>query len=247
MTVDFVEVEQRPFPLPSTPWVMTQTWDNMLFAHWPVPAHFLKAYIPGTLDIDTFDGTAWLGVIPFHAHHTKLRGMPPFPLYHSYLELNVRTYVTHKGIPGVYFFSMDANKWPVVLGAKMGTSLPYKHAHMGIRVKDPVVHYKSRRKHPDSPKESFHVSYKQSSSIYLPAEDSLEYWLLERYCLWTIKDSALFRGDIHHDRWRITKAEATFHDNTMASFLPRYYFKSKPILHFSGNKNVFIWPLKKTR
>ncbi|OLN21808.1 hypothetical protein BTO30_12980 [Domibacillus antri] len=240
-----MEVEQRPYPLPSTPWLMQQTWHNMLFAHWPVSDIFLKAYLPEQLEIDTFDGTAWIGVISFKAHNTRLHGLPKFPFFHSYLELNVRTYVTYKGIPGIYFFSLDVDKRPVVMGAKMATSLPYRRAHMKMVITEPVVHFTSRRK--DKPNESFQASYKQSTNIYSPAKESLEYWLLERYCLWTTKDNVLFRGDIHHDRWRITEAKASLHHHTMASFLPRYYFKTKPVLHFSGNKKVFIWPLQKVK
>jgi uncharacterized protein YqjF (DUF2071 family) len=244
---EFMEVEQRPYPLPDTPWIMKQTWNNMLFTHWPVPTDFLKVSIPAQLDIDTWRGTAWIGVIPFHVYNTRLHGMPRFPFYHSYLELNVRTYVTYKGIPGIYFFSLDANKWPAVIGGAISAFLPYKYARMQMTLKDPIVHYTSRRQHPGSPNETFQVMYKQSSTIYLPNEGSMEHWLFERYCLWTTLGKALYRGDIHHDRWRITKAEAALRHNTMASFLPRHFFQNEPLFHFSGKKNVFIWPLQKVK
>lgn len=242
-----MEVEQRPYPLPSSPWIMTQTWSNMLFAHWPISTNHLRAHIPSILDIDARDGTSWISIIPFQVRHTRLHSMPKFPFYHTYLELNVRTYVMYKGVPGVYFFSLDANKWPVVTGAKIGAALPYKHACMKMTVKDPIVHVKSQRQHPGSPSESFKASYQQSSSIYIPDKESLEYWLLERYCFWTLKGNTLYRGDIHHDRWRITNAKADLYFNTMASFLPQYSFQNEPLLHFSSNKNVFTWPLKKVR
>ncbi|OKL35690.1 YqjF family protein [Domibacillus mangrovi] len=241
------EVEQRPYPLPSSQWMMKQTWSNMLFAHWPVSADLLRVHIPVQLKIDLCDGTAWMSLIPFQTHHTRLHFMPKFPFYHSYLELNVRTYVTYEGVPGIYFFSLDANKWPIVTSAKIGAALPYKHARMKMTIKDPVVHYTSQRQHPGSSRECFQASYQQSSSIYVPDKESLEYWLLERYCFWTLKGNTLYRGDIHHDRWRITKAQADLHHNTMASFLPRHSFQNEPLLHFSSNKSVFTWPLKKVR
>lgn len=244
---EFKELEQRPYPLPKMPWALTQTWRNMLFAHWPLPAAFLKPYIPAQLDLDTNGGSAWISMIPFQVSHTRLRGLPKFPFYHSYLEFNVRTYVLYKGIPGIYFFSLDASKWPAVIGGKISALLPYKHARMQLTLRNPVLHYSSERQHPNSPKEAFQAMYKPLSPPYVPDKNSLDYWLLERYCLWTTSGKKLYRGDIHHDRWRVSQAAAVFYRNTAASFLPRHFFQSDPLLHFSERKNVFIWLLQEVK
>lgn len=147
MHKEFTETSQRPFPIPNGPWLMTQTWNHLVFVHWPVPPEELRAHIPDGLEIDLFNGTGWIGFTPFLADRTRIRGLPPVPLMHSFLELNVRVYVTHKGIPGIYFISLDAEKWPAVLGAKIGAFLPYKHASMDMKREEQTIHFRSRRKH----------------------------------------------------------------------------------------------------
>lgn len=244
MRKEFKETGQRPFPLPSRPWMMTQRWDFMLLAHWPVPPALLARHVPSALSLDLFNGRAWISIVPFLARHTRLHGLPRFPFYHTYLELNVRTYVTYKGIPGIYFFSLDADKWPVVFGARTAAFLPYFHARMKLDIKGETIHFHSRRHHAGQPAETFDSAFSPSSPVFLPEKESLDWWLLERYCFWIQKSSRLYRGDIHHDRWRIAKARCSLHNQTMASFLPRNVFSGDPLFHFSHQKNVFIWPLK---
>ncbi|MET1030699.1 YqjF family protein [Domibacillus tundrae] len=247
MSLEFKETNQRPFPLPASPWIMKQRWDNMLFLHWPVPANLLASHIPADFSLDLFQGRAWISIVPFWARHTRLRGLPRFPFYHSYLELNVRTYMTYNGVPGIYFFSLGANKWPVVLGAKTASFLPYYHANMNMSVQNKTVHFQSKRIQFGNMAERFQASYSPSSPIFTLKEGSLDWWLLERYCFWVQKGSHVFRGDIHHNRWRVTEAACVIHDQTLPSFLPHHVFSEKPLAHFSYQKNVFTWPLKKER
>lgn len=242
---EFLETAQRPFPLPRGPWVMTQTWYDLLFSHWQVPETLLRAHIPSILDIDLFEGTAWVGIIPFKVNHMRMRGLPEMPFLHSYLELNVRTYVTYKGTPGIYFFSLDADKLLAVLAAKIGSLLPYRLASMNMESKGDLVHFRSNVKHAVNQKEILDISYHSISEPFLPAEDSLEYWLYERYCFLTVKGNHLYRGDIHHDRWRVSKAQADIHINSMASFLQPHYFEPEPLLHICPEKQVFAWMLEK--
>src|SRR5437867_2588447 len=98
----------RPWPLPREPWVMAQTWHDLLFAHWPVPAVALRPVIPAFLDVDTFEGEAWIGVVPFRMSGVHPRFVPSLPGLSAFPELNVRTYVTDGERPGVWFFSLDA-------------------------------------------------------------------------------------------------------------------------------------------
>src|ERR1700674_1035433 len=112
-------VVHRPWPLPAGQAVMTQSWPDLLFAHWPVDAEKLRALIPERLEIDTFDGRAWLAVVPFRMTNVRLRGTPAVPWLSAFPELNMRTYVTYDGEPGVWFFSLDAGNSLAVAIARM--------------------------------------------------------------------------------------------------------------------------------
>lgn len=245
MHKEFSETSHRPFPVPRRPWIMTQEWNHLLFSHWRVPVEVLREHVPSELEIDQFDGTSWLGLTPFLASRSRVRGLPPIPFLHSFLELNVRVYVTYKGTPGIYFLSLDADSWPIVLGAKTSALLPYKHASMSLNHEEDKIHFKSRRKHPGNQDESFSISYKPESEFFIPAKGTLEFFLYERYCFFTKQGKHLYRGDIHHDRWRICTADFFIHHNTMVSFLPRTYFQENPIVHISKEKQAFAWALKK--
>src|SRR5882757_5465385 len=108
----------RPWPLPRGPWIMAQVWHNLLFAHWTVPVATLRPLVPQQLEIDTFREKAWLGVVPFRMSGVRLRGTPAVPGLSCFPELNVRTYVIRDGMPGVWFFSLDAANLLVVWAAR---------------------------------------------------------------------------------------------------------------------------------
>src|SRR5918998_2507341 len=112
------ETAHRPWPLPDGPWLMAQTWGDLLFAHWPVPVEALRPLVPRPLPVDTFDGTAWLGVTPFEVSGLRLRGTVPAPRLSRFAELNVRTYTSHGGKPGIWFFSLDAASAVAVAAAR---------------------------------------------------------------------------------------------------------------------------------
>lgn len=237
---EFLETSQRPFPVPSGPWLMTQTWHHLLFCHWPVSSRILRKHVPSSLDIDLFDGTGWIGITPFKATNVRLRWLPSLPFIHSFLEMNVRTYVTYKGTPGIYFFSLDASKRLPVWGGRMGAFLPYRHASMEMEEEGKTIHFQSKYQ-----KEAFSISYQHAEDYFLPERGSLEFWLYERYCFFIEKGKRLYRGDIHHGRWRVSKTEALIHLNAMAPFLLPAHFENEPIIHLSGKKQAFAWPLKK--
>ena len=126
------DVSHRPWPLPGGQWFMTQSWHDLLFAHWPVDARVLQERLPAGLLLDTFDGQAWIGIVPFRMTNVAPRGVPPVPFVSEFLELNVRTYVTLQGKPGVFFFSLDAGRLLAVLGARAMFRLPYFAASMRV-------------------------------------------------------------------------------------------------------------------
>ena len=119
--------------MPTAPWIMVQKWHDLLFAHWTVPIDNLRPLVPRELDLDLRDGKAYVAVAPFWMSCIRGRAMPPLPGLHTFPELNVRTYVKYQGIPGVYFFSLDAASRIAVKGARAFYGLPYFFADMSIQ------------------------------------------------------------------------------------------------------------------
>ncbi|WP_456276656.1 YqjF family protein [Bacillus sp. AK128] len=237
------EIDHRPFPAPSSPWVMTQTWDQLLFMHWPIPVEELKKHLPPQFEPDTFDGTGWIGLVPFQMNQVRMHGLPKVPYAHSFLELNVRTYVTINGKPGVYFFTLDANHKLAVTAARALFSLPYVHATMEMIDSNGTIDYQSVRTHRGYPSASYHVAYRPTSPVFTASKGSIEDWLTARYCLWTTKGKRVYRGDIHHVPWSLQQAEAEIKINKLTPFLPEAYFDTEPLLLFSPSIRAFVWML----
>ncbi|MCF6410041.1 YqjF family protein [Pseudalkalibacillus salsuginis] len=238
--VDFAEgllqkTDHRTAPLPNHEWRLTQRWDHLLFMHFPVSKELLNKHFPAPLELDTFEGEAWIGIIPFSVNDMRVRGLPKIPFFHSYLELNVRTYVKHKGVPGVYFFSLDADHLPVVLGAR-AVSLPYFKAEMSMSIENRRITYFSKRK--GKTPGIFRGSYQPISEPFLPDKGSLTHWFLERYVLWTEKGKALLRGDIHHERWEVSEAEVNIEEMKLPPTDTPLY------VHYCPSRRVLMWPLK---
>ncbi|MEC5424821.1 DUF2071 domain-containing protein [Virgibacillus sp. C22-A2] len=234
--------QHRKSPLPEGQWLMAQKWDHLLFMHLPVPPEIMKRQLPKGLDLDTYDGVAWLTIIPFRISDMRFRNMPPIPFLHSFLELNVRTYVCRNGIPGVYFFNLEADKLLAVLGARLA-SLPYFHAKMKMRETNGTFHYSSIRK--GNSNIMFLGSYHPIFEAYYPKERSLPYWLLERYYLWTSRNNSLFLGGIHHKQWKIHDAKADIVKQNMANFLPDIVLNEKRLFHYAVTCRALFWPIKK--
>jgi uncharacterized protein YqjF (DUF2071 family) len=240
------EAAHRPWPLPAGPWVMTQSWHDLLFAHWPVDIAKLRAQIPEGLEIDTFDGRAWLAVVPFRMTGVRLHGTPAVPWLSAFPELNVRTYVTRDGKPGVWFFSLDAGNSLAAAVARAWFNLPYFRARMSCDERDGYVHYRSDRSHQGAPTASLEGRYRPSNKAFWPQPGTLEYFLTERYCLYTSDGSAgLIRGEIHHPAWSLQVAEAEFSRNSMAEAAGIPLPTSKPLLHFARRQDVLVWPPRK--
>jgi uncharacterized protein YqjF (DUF2071 family) len=240
---ELLEIHHRPFPFPDGKWFMIQDWLHLLFLHWPVSTEAFEKHIPAELSIDTYESSGWITVIPFKVDNLHFRALPPFPFISSYLELNVRTYVTYNGIPGIYFFSLDASDLLDVIGARTFFSLPYRKADMSFSTDetDQAFIFKS---HYSKLNETFKGTYNPISEFYTVTEGTLSHWLSERYCLYTERNGKLFRGDIHHTKWTLQEAVAEIHTNTLASFLPGT-LERDPIVHYSPFKRVFFWPLKR--
>jgi uncharacterized protein YqjF (DUF2071 family) len=181
----------RPWSQPRRSWVMAQTWTDLLFAHWSVDPQLLRAVVPAQLPLDTFDGRAWIGVTPFGVRNLRLRPTLPVPFLSAFPEINVRTYVTIEGKPGIYFFSLDTDSAPAVAAARHAYRLPYFRARMSIDRGAEEIRFASTRTNSDTPaRADFCASYRPGGDIFYAARGSLEHWLTGRYCLYTF-DRAL--------------------------------------------------------
>ena len=232
-------IDHRPWPVPAAPWVMTQTWHDLLFAHWPVDATRLAAKIPAPLVLDVHDGQAWLGIVPFHMTNVAPRRVPAMPFASAFAELNVRTYVRDGDKPGVYFFSLDAASAVAVYVARTLFDLPYFPASMDVARADGRVRYRSRRT--SGPAAAFAGTYRPAGEVFYARPGSLEYFLTERYCLYTVSGGEARRVDIHHPPWPLQEAEAMIEVNTMADAHGLALPASSPIVHFARRLDVVAW------
>lgn len=231
----------RPWPLPRGPWIGVQVWHDLLFAHWPISAEQLRPLVPPQLPLDTFDGQCWVGIVPFHMSGVRPRGVPPLPGLSAFPELNVRTYVTVDNKPGVYFFSLDAANVPAVWAARAFYHLPYYYAHMKADVRGDSVHYSSERFLTPA---LLKARYGPVGEVRLRAPGGLDYWLTERYCLYTVWRKRIYRCEIHHPQWPLQYAEAEIPENTMAAAAGITLPNTRPLLHFSKRQDVLVWPLR---
>ncbi|MEX1031286.1 MAG: DUF2071 domain-containing protein [Paenibacillaceae bacterium] len=237
--------QHRPWLLPDKPWIMTQTWNELLFAHWPVSPELLKPFLPANLELDTYNNQAWIGVVPFTMTNIRLRGLPQIPFTSAFHELNVRTYVKFGNKSGVYFFSLDAANRLAVEVARTLFHLPYRYAHMNLEVSaGQSIHYENERHDRRANPAQFLADYRPVSSPYYAEKGTLAQWLTERYCLYTTDSSGhLLRGDIHHEPWLIQDAEAEITINTMITSVGISQPAEQPLLHYSSRLNVLIWGL----
>lgn len=236
------ETSHRPWPLPSRPWWGRQTWHSLAFLHWRVPASALRPLIPAGLEIDEFDGTAWVAVTPFWMSGVTIRGVPPVPLLSRFPELNTRTYVTRDSRPGVWFFSLDAGSYPAVLAARALFHLPYHYARMRHRTLRGKVSYTSER--PGGP--GFAATYGPTGEVFRSRPGTLEHFLTERYCLYSRNQAgALFRAEIHHVPWPLQVGAVEIERNELLSGQSIPVEGSPELVHFARRLDVLVWALER--
>ena len=219
---------------------MGQTWEDLLFAHWRVPVEVVREHVPAELEVDGHDGTAWVGVTPFRLTGLRARGLLPVPKISSFLELNVRTYVNARGgeKPGIWFFSLDAASRLAVEAARRSYKLPYFHARMSATRRGEWIDYECARI--DEPGRVFSGRYRPSGAVLQAEPGSLEWFLAERYCLYTTDKNRLYRAEIHHTLWDLQPAEAEIE---LVSIAP-LELTGDALCHFSRRQDVVLWPLE---
>ncbi len=242
----------RTWPLPASPWVMKMNWHDLLFMHYRVPAEQLRKLIPTQLEIDTFEGSAWIGVVPFRMTGVAPRFVPPVPGLSSFPELNVRTYVQLNGKPGVWFFSLDATNPLAVRFARSTFHLKYMDAKISFRGKDQScdgtwIGYKSTRTHKGEPPAALDCEYRPIGDVYRAGPESLEHFLTARYCLYSANSTGkVFRGEIDHDPWELQQAQAIINDNSMLNGLTIDLLDENPTLHYAKRVSARAWAIRAT-
>ena len=221
---------------------MHQRWTNLLFAHWPVAADLVRPLLPSSLTLDTFDGSAWVGVIPFHMSNVRPRGVPPLPWVSAFHELNVRTYVRLGDRAGVWFFSLDASNPLAVRAARASVRLPYYDARMQMtQAPDGSVRYRSDRTHRGAPSAAFDATYHAEGKAYHAAPGSLDHFLVERYELFSAAPQGLLSVKIAHPPWPLQRAIARIERNTMGAAAGIPLAGEPRALHFAARVDVRTW------
>ena len=240
----FASTDHRPWPCPARPWSWRQSWRDLLFLHWPVPAALLRPLVPPALAIQEFDGTSWIGVVPFRMAGVMRRPFPDLPWVSAFPELNVRLYVEADGKPGVWFLSLDATNPLAVWAARRFFHLPYYRADITVEAGGNDIHYASTRR---SAHAHFRARYGPRGGTYQAQPGHLDHFLTERYCLYAESpDGTLLRNEVHHVPWPLQAAEAKIEQNTM---LEPYAIELEgaPLCHFARRIDVVVWDAEVVR
>jgi len=223
------------------PWIMTQRWNDLLFLHYPVAPETLRPLVPDVLTLDTYQQRAWVSITPFWINHVRPPGVPSLPWFSQFPEINVRTYVSRDGKPGVYFFSLDAGNLSAVWGARVFYRLPYWQASMKVKGRGgPKIEYSSKREHGPKPAE-LRCSYGPTSPAFHAHPGSVEHFLAERYCLYTYNRKRLYRAEIHHLPWELQEAEVEVAENSMAQPAGISLPRQPEMVRFARDLKVLFW------
>lgn len=218
------------------------TWRDGLFVNWPVDPGALRPHIPDELSLETWEGDAWLSVLPFVLTNAGFRGTPPVTRT-AVAELNVRTYVRYRGDPGLFFFSIDVGNPLIAAAVGRTTRLPVYHAHMRVSSDDDEVVFSSTRsqtaacsrprvRSTDAPAR-FGATYRPDGDVFTPEQDTFAYWLVERRRFYAAeKNRGVLSGEIAHEPWPLQPANVTINENTMfeANGLPEP--RGDPVVYY---------------
>jgi len=221
---------------------MRMRWRELLFAHWVVDLSVVRPLIPARLKMDLFEGRCYVGAVPFLMERVTPRLVPPLPGLHAFPELNLRTYVTVDGRPGVWFFSLDAGQKLAVRVARRLFHLPYFDARFEIGLAGSRLNYSALRTHRAAAAAEFSATYEPLGPVYRSSAGSLDAWLTERYCLYSADAlGRIYRGEIDHQPWPLQRVRATIHTNTLGDWLGIELNHPPVALHFAKLLDVRAW------
>lgn len=233
----------RPWPPPRRPWALHMVWHDLAFLHWRIEPRELRARIPPPLELDLHDGSAWVGVVPFRMSGVRPRGTFDVPGLSAFPELNLRTYVTCEGRPGVWFFTLDVPNPIAVFLARTLFHLPYHRASMSIGAEDGGIAYASTRGRAEE-RIAFRGHYRPTGPVCRAGSGTLEAWLTERYCLYAAdRRGRVFRGEVHHEPWPLQPAEVEVESNSMGRLIGGERLAEPPLAHFARRLEVVAWTL----
>ena len=237
----------RPCPPPGAPWVLAQTWLDTCLLHWPVEVEDLRRAVPAVLPLDTFEGRAWLTMTPLFVRGSHPRLVPPFGPWASFPELNLRTYTTVGGRPGIYFLTLDCASAVAVAAARAIYRVPYRLARMAMRREGARTVFGSRRVGPGPLPARVVVAYAPVGEPVTAAPGSLDHWLLERYCCYGVdRLLGVLRTEIAHPPWRTHRAEVELRENTLLR-AHGLAVEGAPLAHLARRQDVRFWAPRRAR
>ncbi len=222
-----------------------QRWRHLLFLHWEAPVEAVQATLPRGLEVDTFEGRAFVGVVPFTMRDVSPWWSPSVPGVSSFHELNVRTYVHHQGEgPALSFYSLEAASSIAVLLARLLWRLPYHRASMRLDVSGPEVTYTSRRLWPAPKPAEFSARYEIGEPLGPSAPGTLAHFLFERYLLYAAHADALLVGQVHHKPYPVHRARLVALRESLVSAAGLPQPCGEPIAHYAPGVDVDVYALR---
>ncbi len=229
------ETAHRSWDYPNSNWKYYQEWNRALFFHYPVDAKILREFVPKEIEIDMFDNVAWVSIVAFTMEKIRPRFIPAFAPISDFDEINLRTYVTKNGKPGVYFLSIEAGKFCSAILAKSLSGLPYEKS---------IIIRKANSYQANHPKRNFSLLADYSIGMEVKQKTALDLFLTERYCLYLKENKQLSRFEIQHLPWKINQIEFEFLEINYQ--LGQLKIDSKPALvHYSEGVQVVAWGKEK--
>ena len=231
-----------PFPMPDRPFAISQEWRELTFMHWKVDPERLKPHLPDGLEIDLFNGEAYVGVIPFVMKNVRPRGLPSVPGISTFAEFNVRTYVIKDGQAGVFFLTLDAKSLVTCFYAPRAYGLPYRYAKAKVKYEGESLQWRSRR---SSDGAELIGSTSNKGPLQSSDSNTLEHYFFERYCLYTEHQGCIRRAYVYHQPWSFTEAEVNLESNSLLeSYNMGLDALSPDLIHYSQGLLVKTWPIE---
>ena len=245
-------VEHRPWQPPDGQWLLSQSWDDLLFAHFAMDPPTLRRLVPDALTLDLYDGVAWLTISPFCTSHMRPSGIPPLPGISFFPQLNLRTYVTMQGKPGLFYFSADAANLSAVWSARVFFRMQYWHAAIQVsgatiqarNSQERTIHFRSSRLHGPAAVNGpakFDVIYSPEGEPARARQGSLDEFLTERYCAYSWNRRKYYRTEVHHQPWPLQPAGVEIRANSIADPFGLALPPKPDVCHFCRSLKMLVW------
>ena len=248
-------VEHRPWLPPDAQWLISQSWNDVLFAHFAMEPSTLRPLVPEALTLELYDGAAWLTISPFCTSHLRPSGVPPLPMLSFFPQVNVRTCVRRDDKPGIFNFSVDAANLSAVWFARVFFRMQYWHATIQMsgatmparRARESgkdTIRFRGRRMHGPaalSGPATFEIAYYPEGLAERARPGSLDEFLTERYCVYSYNRGKLYRTELHHQPWPLQRVGVELQTNTLTEPLGLTLPLKPDLCHFSRCNKLLTW------